>query len=244
MNMSRIAFILVAAAIIASAIPATSFAQQSNFSVTPPPIASPTFTDGEGEFKIRGTIVSISGPDVSIGGAGADMVARKAFSNEFAGDVQFGIFGMGGDIGTESITMSLMSFGANLELQPFKSDDLSMIIFTGLIASVGVMTADSFDATTTLSGVQVGLQFGIKAGDFHIDPFFMSTSQSGSATISSSMGDYTADIEPFTTTSFGLDILYIPANITLSSIFQEAADQGTDSGYDTTIIQFAWSTKF
>lgn len=106
------------------------------------------------------------------------------------------------------------------------------------------MTGDSFDATTSLAGVQVGVQLGLKAGDFHIDPFMMSTSQSGTATISTSFGDYTADIPGFTTTSFGLDILCIPANITLSSILQEAAKQDTDSGYDVTIFQIAWNTKF
>lgn len=228
--------------------PGVSTAQQSNFSITPPPIASPTFIEGDSEMKFRGTIVSISGPDISLSGAGADMVLRKAFSNEFAGDLQFGVFGIGGDIGSgiyqESVTMSMFQMAANLELQPFKTDTLNMIIFTGLTLSASLMSGDSFDATTSLAGIQVGMQLGLKAGDFHIDPFFMTTSQSGSATTSTSMGDYTADIPAFTTTSVGLDIVYIPANLTLSSIIQQAAEQDTNSDYDVTIFQVAWSTKF
>lgn len=223
-------------------------AQQTNFSVSPPPIASPYFNDGESEFKVRGTIVSISGPDISLSGAGADIISRKAFSDEFAGDFQVGLFGISGDIGSgitqESITMTIVQMSANLELQPFKSESASMIIFTGLTLSAASMTGDSFDATMNLTGVQAGMQFGLKAGDFHIDPFFMAVSQSGTSTVSTGYGDFTSDIDPFTTTSFGIDIVYIPANITLSSIIQEASEQGTDSGYDTTIIQFAWSTKF
>lgn len=158
-----VVFILVAAVNRASA-------QQTNFSVTPPPIASPYFNEGEKEFKVRGTIVSISGPDISLSGAGADIVARQAFSNDFAGSVQVGLFGISGDTGSgvykESIGMALVQMSGNLELQPFRSESTSMIIFTGLTLSAGSMTGDTFDATMSLAGVQAGMQFGVRQGIF------------------------------------------------------------------------------
>jgi hypothetical protein len=228
----------------------------NSFSISPPPIAAPTFEEGKTDGKVRFTYVSLSGNGMDFSGGGIDGIGRKAFSNSFAGDVQGGVFFLSGDIDTggsakSSTTFVNMLFSANGELQAYKGDVFSMLLFAGpnlnfmagsmdIPCPIGTCT-DTATITGSLYGLQAGVQFGIKAGDFHIDPFAMIMSQQGSTTVSTSFGDTTVTIDPYTTTSFGLDITYTPWNMSFSAILQEAAKQNEDEeGIKTHIYQLSW----
>lgn len=100
--------------------------------------------------------------------------------------------------------------------------------------------------TSILSGLQGGAQYGINAGNFKISPFIMFQSLSGSATtetepILGSSSSSSMSIPSYTQTSYGLDMLYVPWNITLSSLLQEAAKSGENEAIKTTIIQLSWN---
>lgn len=229
---------------------------QSNFSVTPPPIASPYFEAGKGEGKTRLTYLSIKGQGIDLKGGGFDFVGRNAFSDTWAGDVAVGFLGMTADLtGGGSLTLFNIPFSLNLELQPYKGDILSAIIFAGPTLNLGFGFMDipnplgggstTASITTVFYGAQAGLQLGIQAGDFNLSPFAMVQSQKGSSTVTVEDTSTTVDIPAVTTTSYGFDILYTPWDMTLSSVLQEAekADQNTP-GFKTRIYQISWNKKW
>lgn len=237
----------------------TAVYAENSVSITPPPIAAPTFEKDKVDGKARFTYLSMSGNGMDFKGGGADIIARKAFSDDFAGDLQGGLFVLGGDVNTGSGSKSSATymntlFGVNGEYQAYKSDSFSALVFAGpnlnfLFGSqeytytvMGNTYTDTTTITGYLFGIQAGIQFGIKAGDFHIDPFAMIISQQGSMTMSNSDTSDTITIDPFTTTSFGLDITYIPWNLSFSAILQEAAKQSSSDkeGVKTNIYQMSW----
>jgi hypothetical protein len=233
--------------------PVSAQAQQSNFSITPPPIASPSFEAGKGEMKLRGSYISIEGEGLDLTGAGIDVVGRSAFSDTWAGDIQAGAFVMSADIPGGSMTLTSVPLSVNFELQPYKGDVLSAIVFAGpnINTTFGWMdiqaggVSDTATIFTFLYGAQAGLQLGVKAGDFTLSPFATILNQRGTSSVTVADTTTDVDIEPFTTTSFGMDIVYTPWDLTLSSILQEAEKQdNTTPGYDTTIIQLSWSRKW
>jgi hypothetical protein len=243
--------LVIAAAVMAFIAPAAQ-AQQNSFSITPPPIATPSFEDGKVDSKLGFMVVTISGNGMDFTGGGVDFIARKAFSNTFAGDIQVGMFGMGGDIKTgttkESASFGDIYMSLNAELQAIKSGGFSTILFIGPNFSfLGGSSQDTAGNTTSISGglygFQGGIQLGITAGDFIFAPFAMVMNQQGSITVTPETGpSTTVTIDPYTTTSLGLDITYKPWNLSLSAILQEAAKQTSKDpeGIKTQIIQLSW----
>lgn len=174
--------------------------------------------------------------------------------------------------GEATMTGFLGSFSANLEIQAAKDPRRgSLLLFAGpqmqfftidtlspysLIvpppfgnagqAYSGYTNTSSFQAF--MAGIQIGVQGGIRLGDFRLAPFFMLTTQSGSATITEDPGvsgasstSVTADIDAFTSTSFGVDAIYIPWGLSVGSMIQQAAASGSsDNGVKTSIIQLSW----
>lgn len=157
-----------------------------------------------------------------------------------------------------------MSF--NLEVQALHSRAGSLIFFGGptltansltmetpYYAVSGVTTAARTLFTTTtkviMGGAQFGVQGGINAGNFKFTPFFMMTSQSGTAMMtfesgykgtSSFVGDTTSDIDPFTTSSMGMDIIYAPWNLSFGTVFQQIAAKKSADEMSTTLFQLSW----
>lgn len=253
MSRNTVVSLIVAVLILAVA---SSYARAADsFSITPPPIVAPTFEEGKTEGKARFTYLSMKGNGMDFTGGGVDVIGRKAFSGDLAGDGQAGLFVLSGDVdaggGTKS-TMTLMNMllGVNGEYLAYKGDTASTLLFAGpnmtfMFGSFDYSCGPSCTDTATLSGylfgLQAGIQFGINAGDFSIDPFAMVATQSGSMTTSTSFNDTTVTIDSFTTTSFGVDITYKPWNMSLSAILQEAAKQKDDNeGMKTTIYQISW----
>jgi hypothetical protein len=221
-----------------------------SFSVAPPPIAAPTFEEGKSDGKVQLTYLTMSGNGTDFKGYGADAVFRKAFSGNFAGDFQTGMFIMSGDMndgagGKSSTTIGNFLFGVNGEYQAYKGDAVSVLLFAGpnitLILGNTKMGTETDTLSGDLFGLEGGVQLGIKAGDFQFAPFAMIMSQQGSMTVTTAYGDFTTNIDPFVTTSFGMDVAYIPWNVTLSAILQEAAKQKDDKeGMKTSIYQISW----
>lgn len=251
-------FLIAAAAVVVLA--PSVHAQQQSFSITPPPIVAPTFEKDKTETKVRFTYVSLSGNGMDFSGGGIDGIVRKGFSDNFAGDLQGGIFVLGGDIAAaggakQSVTFMNMLFSANGEFQAYKGDVFSTLLFAGpnmgfmagsmdytYVCGVTTTCTDTMTLATSLFGLQAGVQFGIKAGDFSIDPFAMVMTQQGSTTVSTSFSDESITIDPYTTTSFGVDFTYTPWNMSLSAILQEAAKQSDkdEEGVKTNIYQLSW----
>ena len=219
---------------------------------------------------ISGTGFDLSGAGVNsiTRTANSDMTALDL---SFGGFIMSGTMASGTSKG--DLLVMNVPFSVNLEFQPVKNENMALILFGGPMVSLGLSSfkyqyqyqaitsyspltygtkTDTMTSSTTtlLYGAQGGAQLGIKAGDFTISPFAMFQSQQGTSSTttsssSSGSGSSSISIPAFTSTSYGMDILYRPWNMTLSSMLQEAAKSGSGSnsneGFKTTIISLSWN---
>ena len=211
--------------------------------------------------------------DFKLSGYGINAVSRKAFGNMLAIDYAVGVMYMSGDIGLGSgltgtgsgggsgsklkLSGASIPFSFNLEVQPYKNDMFNVIVFAGPALNITEMSLrnvptligttvvhDTWTISSVMYGLQGGLQMGLGLGDVHVDAFGMAMSQKGTQTISTSFGSDSSSIPAIMTTSFGVDFMYVPWGLSLSSILQEAKKSDTTSGTKTTMYQLSWSHKF
>jgi len=252
--------VIVLSLVIGLASISSVYAQQSNFQVSPPPIASPEFEAGQTELKLSGTYVGMSGEGMDFTGLGVNFISRNAISDTTAFDFSVGFFTLGGsmEFGDFDGDMFMIMFpmSVNGEYQAMKTPTLSLILFGGPTLSFGFNSlyyeyevttwgttytdSELLVTTTIMYGVQGGAQLGATMGSFKFSPFAMMQSLQGSSTTSNGTST-SADIPAFTLISYGLDIVYVPWDITLSSILQKASESEDNEAIDTTIIQLSWN---
>jgi hypothetical protein len=246
----------VIVAILAATSVFAANADNSSFSIAPPPIANPVFDSKEGDMKIRGTYLTMESNPTATGtsqfklkGYGIDIVSRKAFNSVLAIDGGIGVTYLDGNMGGGSaLTGMTMPITVNLEVQPVRTDVFNLIVFAGPQFSLSYMEVDTPGMYVSIDsyvyGIQVGAQMGFNIKDtIGIDVFGMTLSQSGTQDVYTSYGDYSYDIPSYTTTTYGLDFVYLPWGVALSSILQEAG-KGESNGMKTHMYQLAWSHKF
>lgn len=286
-NLLKISSTVLGLMVISSSIQAS----QSNFQVSPPPIAAPEFSAGKMDKKASATYVGISGSGFNLDGAGGNFIVRQANSDTSAIDFSGGIFVLSGKLDSGTTGGKGNFFAMNfplslgLEYQPVKNESTSVILFGGPMMNLGVSSfeyslqyqgitgyqnqtiggitvrlpvtgtvTDTYTTTSTtlLYGIQGGVQGALNNGNFTFAPFAMFQSQQGTgsaSTTSTSSSIYTTtastsstiDIPSFTSISYGLDILYRPWNMTLSSMLQEASKSGSNEGFKTTVISLNWT---
>jgi len=221
---------------------------QSNFQITPPPIAAPDFEAGKVDDKVGLTYISMSGQGMSLTGFGADFIRRKAITDAFAWDWQAGMFKLDGKLSGKNMSLFSLPLSLNIEYQPLKTPTSSAILFAGGNYSMSSVTVDKavlyiggtywdLNLDIITHGWQIGGQYTAQLSDFKLSPFVMIQSESGTVKTSyGALNQGSSSIPTFTTTSYGLDLLYIPWNVTLSSVLQEAAKSGSNSSVKTTLF--------
>ncbi len=234
------------------------FAQQTNFQVSEPPIPWYEFSKGQKDLKINGTFLYMTGEikdpemggDVSVYGGGISSFYRYAFKNEFAFDLGGLALGAGGDVGSNAtMKMGMFSVPFDIEFQPVRKEGYTVILFGGFNFTwffLGMDMANGTDKATvdissTMRGPQGGIQFAIKYPEFVFTPFFMITRMSGDATIdydisSTGSGSLSTGIGSSTAYYYGIDIIYLPWNIAISSIIQQALSSGNNQPYRTYVF--------
>ncbi|MFC1522891.1 hypothetical protein ACFL6Y_10830 [Elusimicrobiota bacterium] len=161
----------------------------------------------------------------------------------------------------------MFPMSANLEVQVANSPKGSFLMFGGPSMSFSKLSLSTpyharagatnasktrfiMDYTMFLFGVQFGAQGSIPAGDkVKFAPFLMMTTQGGSSSFTFKHGysgvrslitGGVSDIEPFTTSSIGMDIIIVPWNLSLGTLIQQAAANKDQEGFKTTLIQLSW----
>lgn len=242
----------------------TAHAQQSNFSISPPPIPSPYFEAGKKDKKIDLSFIYLGGKGLSFYGGGFDYIERKGWTGWSAGNYSAGVFllkgnmnfDLGAGVGTSKGDMLFTSFplSANLEFQPYHSPYFDSLIFFGINANFSIYTfsysyfipnigtsSDTMLGVFIMLGGSSGIQFGASFAGFHITPFAVFSLLTGTGSVSSSSGgELSMDIPPFLTTSFGLDILYEPAGLSLSGLFQLTAMTKENEDFDVWTIRLGF----
>jgi len=258
--MKRIYLIIII--LIYASLQLNAYAQQTNFQVTSPPIPWYEFSKGQKDLKINGTFLYLTGEikdpdaggDVDVYGAGASSFYRYAFKDKFAFDFGGLILGAGGNVGKYAeMSMAIFSFPLDIEFQPVKSDRFSVILFGGFNftwLNLGIDFDDgtnngTLDLLSSMMGPQGGIQVAVKYPEFVFTPFFMITSMSGDADvkIKDSTGtdvSITTGIPSTTSYFYGIDIIYLPWDLTLSSIIQQAMSSGDNQGYKTYVFMMSY----
>ena len=145
----------------------------------------------------------------------------------------------------------------NLEVQPYKNDVFNVIVFAGPAFSLSSMRLDnvttvvrttvvreSWTIDSYLYGLQGGVQMALRLGVVQVDIFGMADRKRGTQDIIKTRSPNTSESIPaYTTTSYGLDLLYVPWGLTLGAILQEAR-QRDDNGTRTDIYTISWSHRF
>jgi len=239
-------------------------AQQTSFQVTVPPIPWYEFSKGQKDLKLNGTFINLSGEiesaeaggDVDVYGGGLSSFYRYAFRNKFAFDFGGLFVGAGGNVG-DSATMDLaiLSLPFDIEFQPVNTDHYSVILFGGFNFTWMYLGVDYDDGTdvyavdiwSSMRGPQGGIQIAVKFPEFVFTPFFMITSLSGDAEVdinaNGSEMSVSSGIPSSTAYYYGLDIVYLPWDITLSSILQQAMSSGENQGYKTYVFTISYHFK-
>lgn len=238
---------LVAVALVALLTPAAS---AENMSVSPPPLAYPSWNAGQPQDKLGFAFISMEGPGFELTGGGINYVTRQPSDEFMALSFNVGGNALAGDMdvvgGTADMTLAMINFGLNLEFQPIHEPTFSTILFVGpafnyMAGTVSPPTGSDTTMNIWLYGLQAGVQLGLNAGSVQFAPFFMAQNMQGTMDTTTGGYTYSSDVEGATSTSYGLDIVHTPSGMTLSSLVQKATeDSGGD--VDTTVITLSWST--
>lgn len=248
-------------------LPSILFAQQTNFQFSPPPIPWFEFEEGQKDLKISGTLLHLAGevedndpnpPDmggnVSVYGGGVSAFFRYAFRPHFAIDIGGTVIGAGGDVGSAAtMRMGMITIPVDLEFQPVRTDRIALILFGGfnlswLFLGIDIDTGGysaEVDLSTAMRGPQGGAQIAFKFPEWVISPFIMFSKLSGD--VDFDIKDNTGtdisgswSVTAATAMFYGIDIVYIPLDLTLSSIIQQVSSSGNNQGYRTYVLTVSY----
>jgi len=232
-------------------------AAQSNFQLSPPPVPWFEFDRGDKDLKVGATAIYLKGEnqegisgDIDVYGVGVNGFYRYAFRDIFAIDFGGSMVTAYGDVGNDAnITLWLLSIPVDLEFQAIRNDMFVLLLFGGFNFTWNYIGIDYDDGTTTaeldirtnMRGPQGGAQLSFKLNDFVLTPFIMFMKLSGTASIDYSDNTPTSYSDDVTTTSptatlYGIEIIYQPWNITLSSLVQQVSSSGDNEGFTTYIF--------
>jgi hypothetical protein len=262
--MKRCKIVCCAVFVLSVLLPVSLNAQQTNFQFTPPPIPWYEFNEGDKDLKVGGTFIYLKGdvknPDmpemngsVDVYGGGGNAFWRYAFRKHVAIDLGGSAFYSAGNVGSSAdMTLKMVSVPVDLEFQPIKNDKFALILFGGFVYSkiwlgidVKTSTIDqTADITSTMKGPQGGIQLAIKQSEFVFTPFFMFASLAGNTTIKSNGTEgpfsFSMSVVAATAYYYGIDIVYVPWDITLSSLIQQVSTSGDNKGFKTYVVSVTY----
>lgn len=142
---------------------------------------------------------------------------------------------------------SLILFGGpNMTLASF-NEDTPYHARTG--STNAAHTTFNTKSTVFLGGVQLGVQAGVRLGQFRLAPFAMAIFQSGNANFTFDDGYRGTDqlvqssvvnIQPFGLQVFGFDVIYVPWNLSLGGVFQHANSTTDQNGYTSSLYSLSY----
>jgi hypothetical protein len=260
------AFTLVAVFLFSLVPCGALFAVEYNFMISPPPIPWFEFQEGQYDMRVGATYFNMSGDveydgeeqSLKINGGAGSMIARYAFHDQWAIDGGFSFIGGGGSAGPADIGLAGFSIPVDLEFQPVKTEKVCLLLFGGLTYSfvwTGIWYTDSggtdyeIQAYANQFGPQLGAQLSFKAESIAVAPFFLWQRLSGSASADfyqdgSLVSSGSASLPATTMVFYGLDIVFVPVNLTLSTVLQQIMASGENKGIRTIIISLSYDFQW
>ncbi len=242
------------------------FAVEYNFMISPPPIPWFEFQEGQYDMRVGATYFNMSGDveaegdeqSLEINGGAGSMIGRYAFHERWAVDGGFSFLGGGGSAGPADIGLAGFSIPLDLEFQAVKTDKVSLLFFGGLNYSfvwTGIWYTTSggtdyeIQAYAHQYGPQLGAQLSFKTETLAIAPFLIWQQLSGSASADvyqdgSLVSSGSASLPATTFVFYGLDIVFLPINLTLSTVMQQILASGDNKGIRTIIISLSYDFQW
>jgi len=199
-----------------------------SFTIAPPPAGYPIFEKGHTNYRIGANFVTIDSDFMNITGGGIHGTYRKTYSSRLGTDASFGISALAGD--AFNTKMVQMSITANAQFLLVNNPSLQFILLGGVGGDIAFSTMNieilpgstmDVSTTSTIYSLTGGIQANIPFNKFIFSPFGLAKTSSGTATSESASITSTADIPTFNSAIIGVDLLYKPWNISLSSIYQK-----------------------
>ncbi len=233
----------------------SAYSQQSNIHISLPPLIDREYREYEVGYEyeaVSASYISMSGEMFDSNGIDVNVIYRKAISNTRASDFTLGAALLYGDMNIDTferpVSGVVVHGSYNSEYQIMKRTVSSLTLFWGLPLSFGDFVIENGEDATMynfMAGIQGGAQLGFKTGDFMSSPFVMVLLLGGYMERYNGGVYYenlnSGSIPLFTSITYGLNIIYIPYNITLSGIIQKTFESGDNKPINTTIIQLSWS---
>lgn len=217
-----------------------------------PPIIDGEYEVGNENHEFSAGYISVSGEMLDLNGINVNVIFREAISSAKASDFTLGLALLYGDMDIDTFERDAGVYIAhgsyNREYRVMRRPASSLTLFWGLPLSLGDFVIENGEVVkmrTMLIGLQGGAQLGLKTGSFISSPFVMAHLLCGIMERYDGGVYYenldSGSIPLFTALSYGLKIIYIPYNITLSGIIQKTFESGDNKPINTTILQLGWS---
>jgi hypothetical protein len=219
---------------------------QSNMVITPPPIPWYEFYEGQCDFRITGAYASIKSTeedsDLSIKGGGLNFVGRYAFVDQLAVDFMFNYLYAAGSISDDvDINVHFLNWNPNFEVQPYNTEYVNFILLGGYMWTLTPVTVTAGDrtisATAYMNGIQCGVEVALKSKYVVASPFFLYQNLSGSVDVEG----VSSDIPSQGIKTFGVDVVFVPLDLTLSGMMQTVRK---NSGYDMYYFSLSYDFRF
>ena len=217
-----------------------AYGQQTNIHVSMPPLSDPG--------QISGSYIRMHGERININGIDINTIYRQTISNATASSFTLGAALLYGemDIDTPKRDLScvVVHGSYNREYLAMEKPSSSLMLFMGIPLSYGNFTIENEKDVTMynfMAGLQGGARLGYKMGGFMASPWIMVNLMGGYGERYDG-GVYYGNLDSesipiFTVISSGLEILYLPLDLTLNGIYQRTFESGDNMPMDTAIIQ-------
>ena len=221
---------------------------------------------------MEGSGLSLVGGGFNIGGRTVPEVPGNE-EKPVAVDGMFGMYVLGGDYTSTStsniemdMTLMVLNPQFDVEYQFIKKDKYSLIGFAGfsLPFYYGSVSGNMYVLGTTtyisvsMTSLSYTIPFGVQGGiyphkDWTLMPFFfinwtlggsVSTTSRVTGTYASSSTSTSDSMDSFMATSFGMDVVYEPWDLSLGSLLQSVDGGGEAGAIETTMFQLSWVKKY
>ena len=229
--------------------------QQTNIHVSMPPLIYPDIRHDY--WQVSASLIRMSGERIDSNGIDINYTFRGEVSPNVATDATIGFALLGAGLGGEMeidtfkrhMSAIVMHASFNFQYLVMKKPSSSLTLFVGMPFSYGDFIIENqkedVQMYNLMAGLQGGARLGLKIGDFKSFPWVMVNLMGGyierydGGVYSENLNS--GSIPIFAVLSYGLEILYLPLNLTLGGIYQRTFESGDNKAIETAIIQLSFN---
>ncbi|MEJ2564694.1 MAG: hypothetical protein P8164_05020 [Gammaproteobacteria bacterium] len=246
----RSVYSLASAPILAMSFGGVAQGQQTNIHVSMPPITDPDFRH---EWQISTSYISMNGQAINANGIDINNIfMSRPIRNDKATNFTLGTALLYGDMDIDSsrkgdLSSLIINGSSNKEYIVSRKPRSSLTLFVGIPFSFGDSIIENIEDVTLynlLAGVQAGARLSLRMGNVKTSPWLMVNLMGGYRERYGGGVYYenlnSGGVPIFAVVSSGLEILYLPLDLTLDGIYQKTLESGNNEPIESVIIQLGF----